>query len=136
MRSTIGFLNSRLENNISGMRVIKLFNAEGYENDRVTSVSEVYKQDNFKIIDINVAYIPLIRIFITAGFSIGLLVASFWVVNGSGKMTLGGIALYAMLIQRLLWPVTRLGRIFEDYERSRASVLRIETFYQKKMSRT
>ncbi len=126
MRNTIGALNSRLENNISGMRVVKMFNAEKYELDRVKSTSLTYQADNFKIIDINVAYIPIIRIFITAGFAIGLLVAAFWVVEGNGKMSLGGIALYAMLIQRLLWPVTRLGRIFDDYERARASISRIK----------
>lgn len=132
MRDTIGLLNSRLENNISGMRVVKMFNAEQYEYERVEEASNTYKNDNYKIIDINVAYIPLIRIFITAGFAVGLLLAALWVIEDNGKMSLGGIALYAMLIQRLLWPVTRLGKIFDDYERSRASVLRIESVLNEK----
>lgn len=125
MRNTVGALNSRLENNVSGMRVIKMFNAEEFESNRVDEVSQEYKNDNFKIININVAYIPLIRIFITAGFALGLLVAALWVIEGNGKMTLGGVTLYAMLIQRLLWPVTRLGTIFDDYERAMASISRI-----------
>jgi ATP-binding cassette subfamily B protein len=129
MRQTAGWLNSRLENNLSGIREVKMFNAEKYEQERVTEASLQYKEDNFSIILYNVAYNPLIRIFVTAGFAIGLLVAANWVLQDNGKMTLGGVALYAMLIQRLLWPITRLGQIFDDYERSRASVKRIEQIF-------
>ncbi|MEZ5001491.1 MAG: ABC transporter ATP-binding protein [Chitinophagales bacterium] len=132
MRDTIGILNSRLENNISGIQVVKMFNAEKFESNRVEEASATYKNDNYKIIDLNVAYIPLIRIFITAGFALGLLLAALWVIQDNGKMSLGGIALYAMLVQRLLWPVTRLGKIFDDFERSRASVRRIEGVLSEK----
>jgi ATP-binding cassette subfamily B protein len=129
MRQTAGWLNSRLENNLSGIREVKMFNAEKYELQRVEEASKNYKEDNFSIIQYNSAYNPLIRIFVTAGFAIGLLVAANWVLQDNGKMTLGGVALYAMLIQRLLWPVTRLGQIFDDYERSRASIKRIEQIF-------
>ncbi|MCP4122904.1 MAG: ABC transporter ATP-binding protein [Bacteroidetes bacterium] len=125
MRNTIGALNSRLENNISGMQVVKLFNAEKFEKNRVEKASAQYRADNFSIVEISAAYIPVIRTFITIGFASGLMVASMWVMKDNGKVSLGGIALYAMLIQRLLWPVTNLGRILDDYERARASILRI-----------
>lgn len=130
MRRTNGELNSRLENNLSGMQVIKLFNAETFERGRVAEVSHRYRNDNFRIIDLSAAYTPLIRTFITAGFAIGLLVAANWVMQGNGKVSLGGVALYAMLIQRLLWPVTNLGRILDDYERARASLLRITSIFE------
>jgi len=129
MRQSAGWLNSRLENNLSGIREVKMFNAEEYEQERVSEASLQYKEDNFSIILYNVAYNPLIRVFVTAGFAIGLLVAANWFLQDNGKMTLGGVALYAMLIQRLLWPITRLGQIFDDYERSRASVKRIEQIF-------
>jgi len=125
MRNTIGELNSRLENNISGMQVVKLFNAEKFEKNRVEKASAQYRSDNFSIVEISAAYIPVIRTFITIGFASGLMVAAMWVMKENGKVSLGGIALYAMLIQRLLWPVTNLGRILDDYERARASILRI-----------
>ena len=62
-------------------------------------------------------------------FAVGLLMAAFWVMEGNGKISLGGVALYAMLIQRLLWPVTNLGRILDDYERARASILRVQGIF-------
>jgi ATP-binding cassette subfamily B protein len=110
---------------------VKLFNAEGYEKARVAKVSSSYRNDNYSIVSLNAAYVPLIRVFITAGFAAGLLLAAFWVLEGNGKISLGGVALYAMLIQRLLWPVTNLGRILDDYERARASILRMQTIFQQ-----
>lgn len=129
MRNTIGVMNSRLENNISGIQVVKLFNAETYERDRVETASSRYRDDNFRIVGLNAAYVPVIRVFITAGFAIGLLMAAYWVIDGSGKISLGDVALYAMLIQRLLWPVTNLGRILDDFERARASIVRIQSIF-------
>ncbi|MFB6095713.1 MAG: ABC transporter ATP-binding protein, partial [Halodesulfurarchaeum sp.] len=39
VRSTVGQVNSRLENNLGGISVIKAANTEGYEADRVEAVS-------------------------------------------------------------------------------------------------
>lgn len=125
VRESVGYLNARLENNISGMAVIKSFTAEDFEEERVGEASKAYRTANFKAIRWSSVYVPIIRMFIALGFAGTLLIGAYWVIYEPDKFTLGGLAFFAMMIQRLLWPVTRLGFIFDEYERARASARRI-----------
>ena len=125
VRETVGVLSSRLENNISGIQVIKSFTAEDFEKSRVEKSSQDYRRANFKAIRWNALYTPLIRIFITIGFAATLMIGAYWVINDLNGFTVGSLAFFAMMIQRLLWPVTRLGFVFNEYERAKASSRRI-----------
>ncbi len=125
IRQKVGALSSRLENNISGIMVVKSFTAENFETERVRQASEEYKFSNYDAIRFNSLYVPLIRILITVGFVSVLMVGSFMIINQTGEITLGALAFFSMMIQRMLWPVTGLGRIFDEYERAKASALRV-----------
>lgn len=125
MRESVGRLNSRLENNISGIAVIKSFTAEKFESDRVEEVSEEYKKANQYVIRLATLYTPLIRMLIALGFGGVLLIGSYWVLNDMNGLSIGNLVLFSMMIQRLLWPVTRLGVIINEYARAKASAERV-----------
>ena len=124
VRESVGELSNRLENNISGISVIKSFTAEQYEQSRVTAASADYRNANFRAIRWSALYVPIIRMFIALGFAGTLTLGAYWVVQGTNDFTIGGLAFFAMMIQRLLWPITRLGVISDEYERARASARR------------
>jgi ATP-binding cassette subfamily B protein len=125
VREAVGNLNSRLENNISGIMVIQSFGAETFEAKRVEAASDAYQQVNRHAILISARYVPFIRMAVVAGFAGVLLVGSYWVLKGNGILTVGELVLFAMLTERLLWPLTRLGTTLDDYERAMASCQRI-----------
>ena len=127
IREAVGELSSRLENNISGIAVIKSFTAEKFEEERVTDASLEYKNANYSAIKYNSLYTPTIRMLIALGLSGGILLGSWYLIEDTGKISVGDIALYALMIQRLLWPVTRMGVIFDEFERAKASARRIFT---------
>ncbi|MEM9888608.1 MAG: ABC transporter ATP-binding protein [Bacteroidota bacterium] len=132
VREGVGTLGNRLENNISGISVIKSFTAEQYEIDRVGAASQNYRDANFRAIRWSSLYVPIIRMFIALGFAGTLVLGAYWVIEGRNDFTLGGLAFFAMMIQRLLWPVTRLGTISDEYERARASARRIFSLLDSK----
>lgn len=123
VREKVGFLNSRLANNLSGMLTIKSFVAEGYEAQRVREESEAYRQSNRKAIALSAAFVPLIRMIILAGFTALLLYGGLAAVQGT--ITVGTYSVLVFLIQRLLWPLTRLGETFDQYQRAMASTNRV-----------
>ena len=125
IRTQVGALGSRLENNIAGILVIKSFTAEDFESKRVEEASQAYRDANYKAIRWSAVFIPIIRMFIALGFTATLFIGAYWVLYEPGRFSLGALAFFAMMIQRLLWPVTRLGSIFDEYERARASSRRI-----------
>jgi ATP-binding cassette subfamily B protein len=124
VREGVGGLASRLENNIAGIQVIQSFTAEAFETERVRRASEEYRQANFEAIRLSAIYVPLIRMAIVVGFAGVLLLGSYWILNGSGILTVGELVLFAMMTERLLWPLTRLGTTVDDYERAKASARR------------
>ncbi|MBH8551935.1 ABC transporter ATP-binding protein [Nostocaceae cyanobacterium CENA357] len=123
VREKVGFLNSRLSNNISGITTIKSFTAETYEASRLKIESEGYRRSNTKAIRLSAAFVPLIRMLILVGFTALLLYGGMAAV--AGKMSVGTYSVLIFLIQRLLWPLTRLGDTFDQYQRAMASTSRV-----------
>jgi ATP-binding cassette subfamily B protein len=125
VREAVGKLSNRLENNISGIMVIKSFTAESFEKQRVNEVSENYQNANFRAIRWSSVYIPIIRMIIAVGFAGTLVIGAYWAMQTPPQFSLGSLAFFAMMIQRLLWPITRLGSVFDEFERARASARRV-----------
>ena len=123
VREKVGFLNSRLANNLTGITTIKSFTAEEYESGRLEEESEAYRQSNRRAIALSAAFVPLIRMIILAGFTALLLYGGMEAV--AGKMSVGTYSVLVFLIQRLLWPLTRLGETFDQYQRAMASTNRV-----------
>ena len=125
VRGRVGELSNRLENNISGMPVIKSFGTEAFEAERVRHASAQYRDTNFRTIEYIARYVPLIRIIIAVGFAATLGIGAYWVLFEPGRFTVGNLAFFAMMTQRLLWPVTQLGALSDEFERARAASLRV-----------
>ncbi len=123
VRASVGDVASRLENNIGGMTVIKSFTAERYEADRVESASEGYRKANYDAIKLTAIFVPIIRMGIALGFAAIIILGGWFVMRET--LTAGELVLFCMMIQRLLWPLTRLGQTFDEYQRAKASARRI-----------
>ncbi len=123
VREKASFINSRLANNLGGITTIKSFTSEAYELERVRVESEAYRTSNRQAIKYSAAFIPLIRILILIGFTATLLLGGMAAVEG--RLSVGNYSVMVFLIQRLLWPLTRLGETLDQYQRAMASTNRV-----------
>ena len=123
VREKVSLINARLANNLSGMMTIKSFTAEEYESLRVAEESDAYQQSNRRAIALSAAFVPLIRMIILAGFTALLLFGGMEAI--AGRMSVGTYSVLIFLIQRLLWPLTRLGETFDQYQRAMSSTNRV-----------
>jgi ATP-binding cassette, subfamily B, bacterial len=123
VRNRVSFLNSRLSNNLSGITTIKSFTTEAFETEQVRQDSEAYRQSNRHAIALSAAFVPLIRILILLAFLATLGGGGLQVV--AGNLTVGTYSVLIYLIQRLLWPLTRLGDTLDQYQRAMASTQRV-----------
>lgn len=123
VREKVSLLSGQLANNLQGITTIKSFTAEAYEAKRIERESEAYRQSNRRAITLSAAFVPLIRMIILVGFTALLLYGGMEAVNG--KMSVGTYSVLVFLIQRLLWPLTRLGETFDQYQRAMASTTRV-----------
>jgi ATP-binding cassette subfamily B protein len=123
VRSTVGSLNSRLENNLGGIQVIKTSNTEPYESERVDDVSRDYYDANWDAISTRITFFPGLRLLSGLGFVITFLVGGLWVLQG--QLTTGTFVAFILYTQRFIWPVAQFGQIINMYQRAYASAERV-----------
>jgi len=135
VRSTVGQLNSRLENNLGGVQVIKTYNTESFESERVDEVSNDYLDANWDAIGTRIKFFPALRVLAGVGFVVTFLVGGLWVFTTeagdpapfffTGTLTGGEFVTFILLSQRFIWPMAQFGQIINMYQRARASAERI-----------
>ncbi len=130
VRSTVGKMNSRLENNLGGIQVIKSSNTEPYESDRVDDVSMDYFDANWDAIRTRIKFFPALRVLAGIGFVLTFVVGGLWVFQGppgpfTGELSEGMFVVFILYTQRFIWPMAQFGQIINMYQRARASSARI-----------
>jgi ATP-binding cassette subfamily B protein len=131
VRSSVGTVNSRLENNLGGIQVIKSSNTESYESDRVEEVSTEYLDANWSAIKTRIKFFPSLRLLSGFGFVVTFIVGGLWVFTGtapgplSGELSVGTFVVFILFTQRFIWPMAQFGQIINMYQRAHASAERI-----------
>jgi ATP-binding cassette subfamily B protein len=132
VRSSVGKVNSRLENNLGGIAVIKSSNTERFESDRVEDVSRGYFDANWDAIRTRITFFPGLRVLAGVGFTVTFVVGGLWVLRGSpplpflaGEMRPGVFVAFVLYTQRFIWPLAQFGQIVNTYQRARASAERV-----------
>lgn len=123
VRAAAGAISDTLTNAIGGMATIKAFSGEAREAELVGTESQAYADANRKAITSSTAFNPLIRMAVLSGFAMTLLVGGRMALRG--QMEIGVFSMLVYMTQRLLWPLTALGEIFDLYQRAMASCRRI-----------
>jgi ATP-binding cassette subfamily B protein len=129
IRETVSRLNSRLENNLGGARVIKTFNRYDFELDRVATQSDKYHDEKVDAIKIRRAFFSSLRVVTGIVFVALLWVAGTDVITyGAGvgpALTVGTLSLFFMLLRRLYAPMRRVGKTANKYQLAKSSSERV-----------
>ncbi|WEL16436.1 ABC-type multidrug transport system, ATPase and permease component [Halorhabdus sp. SVX81] len=138
VRGSVGALNSRLENNIGGIEVVKSYGRESFERDRVEEASEEYLDANWDAITTRIKFFPTLRIITGMGYMFTFLVGGYWLLFGppqmslagttvgfTGGMTLGVLTPMLLYARRFLWPMRQFGNVVNNYRYAFAAAERI-----------
>ena len=129
-RETIGDLNTRIENGLSGIELVKTTSTEEYENDRVRRVSRDVFDANMDVLKLSYFYRPGMELITGAALLATFVLGGLWVFSGpplffSGELTTGDFVVFMLLTQRLTGPMAQLSSIVDWYENAKASGQRI-----------
>lgn len=130
VRSTVGKLNTRLENSLSGVRLVKTSATEDYETDRLEKSSLDYYKANMSVLRISYFYRPGMELLAGASFAATFLVGGYWVVAGpppymSGTLTVGEFVVFIVMIRRFVEPLASVSDTVDQYENAKASAERV-----------
>ena len=130
VRRQRGVLNSRLETALSGMQVIKAFNAEKFEQDRVAETSRGDISARLNSVKESARHPPLNRLVLGGWLLIVTIVGIYWIVIGPpgpffGTLTAGQLIPFLFYLERLTLPMQNLGGVIDGYTSTKASANRI-----------
>jgi subfamily B ATP-binding cassette protein MsbA len=109
VRDRLGDINARLQDNISGIRVIQAFGQERAALDRFMAESVAYYRARVRGIRIWSTFFPAIRFVASIGNVLVLAVGALLVVDGS--MTLGTLVAFLAYTTALYQPINRLTEV-------------------------
>lgn len=116
-------LNDKVQESMSGIRVIKTF---GYEADDVKSFrikSADVVQKNISVAKVDALFDPTISLIISISFFLAIAFGARYVV--AGELTIGQLTSFTIYLGLLIWPMLAFGWLFNIVERGRASYDRV-----------
>lgn len=129
VQQSLGNISNFLEQNISGIAIVKSYAQEKTELERFSVENETLKQDYLKLVAIRSFIGPVMR----AIASFGLVLLLFF--GGKAVLELsfsaGDFAAYALLMQRLIWPVASFGWLITVLYRAQVSKKRIDSVLKR-----
>ncbi|MFC6734097.1 MULTISPECIES: ABC transporter ATP-binding protein [unclassified Haladaptatus] len=129
-RETFGELASRLENNVSGIEVVKSFTTEPFESERVRESSANHRDARWNARRWGVRFGPTLTFINGFGFASVLLVGGWWLLIGpplvfSGAVTVGVIVMFLDYTRQIQAPMSEAGVLLNNFERVKASAERV-----------
>jgi ATP-binding cassette subfamily B protein len=129
-RETVGDLNTRIENGLSGIELVKTTGTEAYENERVRGVSRDVFEAQMDVLKLSYFYRPGMELVTGTVLLATFVLGGLWVFSGpplffSGELTTGDFVVFMLLTQRLTGPMSQSASIVDWYENAKASGKRI-----------
>jgi len=123
-------LSNRLQENLTGVRVVKAFARQAYEiNKFETENWEKYLRGK-RLLLMHSSYWPISDILTGFQMLLGLSVGALMAINGT--ITVGEYITYAGLLIWLLWPIRNLGRLIVQMSSGLVSFDRVMTVIKER----
>ena len=123
VQQTLGRLNTVLQEDLLGVRVIRAFAREDYETARYTSVNEELLQKNLTTVRVFSNNFPFVFLFANLGT-----LAIIW-FGGSqvigGRLSIGDLVAFNTLLGFMLFPILTIGFLSASISRAGASSQRV-----------
>ena len=118
-----GRLSTTLQENLTGVRVVRAFGRQSYEVERFDVRNREYQSLTYRLISLLALYWGVSDFLCL--LQIGFVLFMGGALALQGGMTVGTLAVFVLYEGRLLWPVRQMGRILTDMGKTFVSVKRI-----------
>lgn len=128
-----GKLTTVLQENLSGVRVVRAFGREKYEIDKFETVNQTYKKTTYRLIEILAMFWSSSDLLTLIQSGIVLVIGSQMVING--EITIGTLIAFITYESMLLWPVKQSGRLLSELGKTTVAITRVEEILNETIER-
>jgi len=123
VQARLSDLNALVQENLSGVRVVRAYAQEPHEQARFDAANREYVAGNRRVIRLTAILYPGIQFLMGLGVVTVLWLGGTMVVRGT--ITLGEFVAFGVYLTMLHWPMIALGWVVNLFERGEASMGRI-----------
>ncbi|SDZ27790.1 ATP-binding cassette, subfamily B [Proteiniborus ethanoligenes] len=118
-----GRLSNVLQENLTGIRVVRAFARQQYEIDKFDDKNIEFRSLTYKLIKLLAGYWALSDLVCLLQIGAVLIFGAHWAAKG--EISLGTLVVFTTYEGMLLWPVRQMGRILADFGKMIVSLNRI-----------
>jgi ATP-binding cassette subfamily B protein len=119
-----GRLSTVLQENLTGVRVVRAFARQNYEIEKFDKSNSEYRDLTYRLIRLLAYYWSISDFLCLLQISMVLIVGTYWVVNE--VITLGMLLAFSSYVGMMLWPIRQMGRVLTDMGKTFVAVQRIQ----------
>lgn len=116
-------VTTAVQENVSGIRVVKSFSREPFEIERFGGRAEGVFERTMAARGLRAFYIPGMSFI--PGASVALLILFGGRAVAGGSLTIGEFALFQLYLMQLVWPLQSMGMVIDQAQRALASCERV-----------
>jgi ATP-binding cassette subfamily B protein len=120
-------LSARVQESMSGIRVVKAFVQEKYEIADFEQMNQSLVAKNRELIRVQSVFYPTMELMIGLAVVVVIWVGGRQVIQGT--ISLGDFVAFTVYLARLTWPMIALGWVVNLLERGRASMQRLNYIF-------
>lgn len=112
-----------VQENLSGIRVVKAFAKENFEIDKFTKQNEVKKSWGLKLLKINRIYWPTSDFFVHSQIAISIFFGGYLTLKN--QLSIGEYAAFYTYSMFVAWPLRRVGQIVSEMGMASVAIKRL-----------
>ena len=134
IREAASNLASKVQENLTGIRVIKTYAQEDSETTNFKDLSIIRWQKEMRMVRLSAVISPIIQIAFAAVFTAFIIFGSQMVANGT--MTVGDFTAFNGYIVLMAMPISNIGRVTEIWQTGLSSIERLDEIMKYRPSVT
>lgn len=123
VRNQVAVMNSFLQEHISGMRIVQIFNAEAQEREKFRTINRTYTQANLRSILAYALFFPFVEIISAAALGLMVWYGARGVIDGD--VTLGVLVAFPIYLNMLFRPIRMLADKFNTLQMGMVAAERV-----------
>jgi len=134
VQSHFGTLTTLVQENLSGVRIVRAYRQEAAESARFDASSAEYVRRNLQLANLYGIMSPSLTTLAGLGAAAVLGIGGAQVI--AGKMSVGAFVAFGLYLSNLTWPLIALGWVTNLFQRGEASMARLSEIFDAQPSVT
>jgi ATP-binding cassette subfamily B protein len=119
-----GKMTTVLQENLTGIRVVKAFNRQAHECKKFADASGDLRNRNFRLIQLISLFWPASDLLVFGQQGAVLLMGAYWIDRGT--LSVGTLVAFLLLVNMYIWPIRQMGRLLTELGKAIVAFNRIE----------